>query len=152
MTFRTDIPTESVTGHAPTEEELCTLREWFTHYDACAARGETAKLAELAHFPLNLVTDDSSGTPWCGQWSREQYLSVMGEVMGGGDDVAFEATRTPFFLGGSLAVVFTRSTMTAAGVSYQLDYADILVRTPEGWRFQTMVQSGWGEMMAQGAA
>lgn len=150
MTFRTDFPTETVTGYTPTEEELRTLAEWFTRYDTCGAKGEIEKLAELAYFPLNLVTDDSSGNPWCGQWDRERYLAVMGEVMGsGGTDVTFESTRTPFFLSGSLALVFSRSTMTAAGTTYQLDYADILVRTADGWRFQTMLQSGWGDMLTQ---
>lgn len=148
MTFRDDIPTASVTGYAPSEEELRTLAEWFSHYDRCGAAGEVEKLADLAAFPLNLVTDDSTGTPWCGQWSREEYLETMGAVMGGdGDDVSFDSVRTPFFLSGSLAIVFSRSTMTSAGVSHELNYADVMVRTSHGWRFQTMTQSGWGDML-----
>ena len=149
MTFRTDFPTETITGYTPTEEDLRTLGEWFACYDTGAAKGEIEKLAELAYFPLNLVTDDSSGSPWCGQWDRERYLAVMGEALNGGPDVTFESERTPFLFSGSLALVFSRSTLTAAGVTYQLDYADILVRTADGWRFQTMIQSGWGDMLTQ---
>ncbi|MBB1261033.1 nuclear transport factor 2 family protein [Streptomyces alkaliterrae] len=153
------MPTESVTGYRPTEEDLCSLAEWFEHYDNSSAAGDVPRTADLAVFPLNLVTDDSTGRAWCGQWDREQYLTTMGAVMGGdeSDDESaegtrFDSTRTPFFLSPSLAVVFSRSTMTVGGRTHQLDYADVLVRADGQWRFQTMLQPGWGDMLKGGDA
>ncbi|MBB1245435.1 nuclear transport factor 2 family protein [Streptomyces durbertensis] len=139
---------------------MCSLAEWFAHYDNSSAAGDVPRTADLAVFPLNLVTDDSTGRAWCGQWDRGQYLTTMGGVMGGdgSDDTPaeggtrFDSVRTPFFLSPTLAVVFSRSTMTAGGRTHQLDYADILVRTDEGWRFQTMLQPGWGDMLTGGDA
>lgn len=169
--FRDDVPTESITGYSPTEEDLRGLAEWFEHYDSASAGfdapptpqtqatgktrpGEqTERMAALAAFPLNVLTDDSTGTPWHGQWDREEYVRTMRQVMGGQTDgeVGFESVRTPFFLSDTLAVVFSRSTMTVDGHSHQLDYADVLVREKDGWRFQTMIQPGWGDMLRQQA-
>lgn len=172
--FRDDVPTETITGYSPTEEDLCGLAEWFERYDSASTGSETLRppqtqatgttrpdeqtehteqMAALAAFPLNVLTDDSTGTPWYGQWDREEYVRTMRQVRGDetGGEVSFESVRTPFFLSGTLAVVFSRSTMTVDGHSHQLDYADVLVREKDGWRFQTMLQPGWGDMLRQQA-
>lgn len=134
------------TGYTPTAEELASIQEWFAAYDAHSAKREVERMADLAVFPLNLVSDDSAGNGASAQWDRAQFIETMGQVMGGGsDDITFESTRTPVFLSPAMVVVFTDSTMTMDGQTQQLRYADILIRRDGKWAFQTMHQGGWGD-------
>lgn len=134
------------TGYTPTTEELASIQDWFAAYDAHSAKREVERMADLAVFPLNLVSDDSAGNGASAQWDRRQFIETMSEVMGdGSDDIAFESTRTPVFLSPAMAVVFTDSTMTMDGRTQQLRYADVLIRRDGQWAFQTMLQSGWGD-------
>ena len=114
------------------------ILDWFAEYDARAARGDIAGLADLAVFPLNVVTDIPGGTATARTWDRAEFIAVMTEVVGGGAEL--KSTRTPHLLGDNLAVVFT----DAEFGDLRMRYADILVRTPDGWAFQTMVQLGHG--------
>ncbi|OII60169.1 hypothetical protein BJP40_11355 [Streptomyces sp. CC53] len=140
MTFLPD------TGYTPTPEDRAGLDAWFAEYDAASARREIARMADMAVFPLNLVSDDSAGNGRSAQWDREQFVATMTHVMGeGGEEITFESTRTPVFLSPSMAVVFTDSVMTAGSTTRQLRYADVLVRRDGVWAFQTMIQSGWGD-------
>ncbi|MFF3398986.1 nuclear transport factor 2 family protein [Streptomyces sp. NPDC002659] len=134
------------TGYTPTDEELASIQDWFAAYDAHSAKREVERMADLAVFPLNLVSDDSAGNGASAQWDRRQFVETMSQVMGdGSDDIAFESTRTPVFLSPAMAVVFTDSTMTMDGRTQQLRYADVLIRRDGAWAFQTMLQSGWGD-------
>ncbi|MGV4889334.1 nuclear transport factor 2 family protein [Streptomyces viridosporus] len=140
MTFLPD------TGYTPTPEDRASLDAWFAEYDAASGRRDVERMADMAVFPLNLVSDDSAGDGRSAQWDRERFVTTMTRVMGEGDqDITFESTRTPVFLSPSMAVVFTDSTMTADGHSQRLRYADILVRREGKWAFQTMIQGGWGD-------
>ncbi|MER5464564.1 DUF4440 domain-containing protein [Streptomyces sp. NPDC002668] len=140
MTFLPD------TGYTATPAELASIEAWFAAYDAHSAKREIERMADLAVFPLNLVSDDSAGDGASAQWDRQQFIETMSQVMGdGSDDITFESTRTPVFLSPAMAVVFTDSTMTVAGQTQQLRYADILIRRDGKWAFQTMLQSGWGD-------
>ncbi|URM89926.1 nuclear transport factor 2 family protein [Streptomyces sp. MRC013] len=133
------------TGYVPTAEDRAGLDAWFAEYDARSARRDVEGMADMAVFPLNLVTDDTAGEGRSAQWDRDRFVAVMTGVMGGGDgDVAFESTRTPVFLSPSMAVVFSDSTVTAGGEKRQLRYADVLIRRGGAWAFQTMMQGGWG--------
>ncbi|MFG3307161.1 nuclear transport factor 2 family protein [Streptomyces wuyuanensis] len=134
------------TGYVPTADELASIEAWFTDYDAAAARRDIERMADLAVFPLNLVSDDSAGSGASAQWDRERFVGTMTQVMGdGSEDISFESVRTPVFLGPAMAVVFTDSTMTADGATQQLRYADVLIKRDGRWAFQTMLQSGWGD-------
>ncbi|MFF9671616.1 nuclear transport factor 2 family protein [Streptomyces eurythermus] len=140
MTFLPD------TGYTPTAEDRASLDAWFAEYDAASGRRDVRRMADMAVFPLNLVSDDSAGDARSAQWDRDRFLATMTHVMGDGDqDITFESTRTPVFLSSSMAVVFTDSTMTAGGHSQRLRYADILLKRDGRWAFQTMIQSGWGD-------
>ncbi|CAL9510886.1 nuclear transport factor 2 family protein [Streptomyces sp. enrichment culture] len=134
------------TGYVPTAEDRASLDAWFAEYDARSARRDVAGMADMAVFPLNLVSDDEAGDGRSAQWDRERFVGVMTGVMGeGSEDITFESTRTPVFLSPSLAVVFTDSTMTAGEEKRELRYADILIRRGGTWAFQTMIQGGWGD-------
>ncbi|MEU8916444.1 nuclear transport factor 2 family protein [Streptomyces nigrescens] len=140
MTFLPDA------GYVPTAEDRASLDAWFAEYDEQSAKRDVQSMADLAMFPLNLVSDDAAGNGRAAQWDREQYIATMRQVMGdGSEDITFESTRTPVFLSPVLAVVFSDSTMTTDGRSRQLRYADILVRRDGAWAFQTMIQGGWGD-------
>ncbi|MEU4567729.1 hypothetical protein [Micromonospora sp. NPDC023956] len=135
-------------GYAPDAEDLAALDAWFRRYDAYAAAGDVAGTADMALFPLNTVTDDSSGEGSARQLDREEYLRVMGGALGDPGDLTMNSTRTPYLLTPGLAVVFTEAEFTVDGRSQRVRYADVLVRTGGEWRFQTMVQGGWGDQAA----
>lgn len=134
------------TGYTSTPEDRASLAAWFADYDAASAGRDVERMADMAVFPLNLVSDDSAGDGRSAQWDRARFVATMTHVMGeGSQDITFESTRTPVFLSSSMAVVFTDSTMTADGHSQQLRYADILLKQDGKWAFQTMIQGGWGD-------
>ncbi|MET9422008.1 MULTISPECIES: DUF4440 domain-containing protein [unclassified Streptomyces] len=140
MTFLPD------TGYTPSAEELASIQEWFAAYDAHSAKRDVGRMADMAVFPLNLISDDAAGNGASAQWDRRQFVETMSHVMGdGSDDISFESVRTPVFLSPAMAVVFTDSTMTMDGRTQQLRYADILIKQDGKWAFQTMMQGGWGD-------
>ncbi|GGY26852.1 DUF4440 domain-containing protein [Streptomyces djakartensis] len=140
MTFLPD------TGYTATTEDRASLDAWFAEYDAASGKRDVERMADMAVFPLNLVSDDSAADGRSAQWDRERFVTAMTHVMGeGSEDITFESTRTPVFLSSSMAVVFTDSTMTVDGHSRQLRYADILLKRGGRWAFQTMIQEGWGD-------
>ncbi|MFE1769684.1 nuclear transport factor 2 family protein [Streptomyces sp. NPDC059008] len=140
MTFLPDA------GYVPTAEDRASLDAWFAEYDARSAQRDVARMADMAVFPLNLVSDDTAGDGRSAQWDRERFVATMTQVMGDGDeDLTFESTRTPVFLSPAMAVVFSDSVMTAQGRTQRLRYADILIRRDGAWAFQTMIQGGWGD-------
>ncbi|MFB6726162.1 nuclear transport factor 2 family protein [Kribbella sp. NPDC056345] len=121
------------------------VREWFERYDALVAAEDFEGMADLALFPLNEVTDDGKGTGSAIQIDRAAYIAQMKEVVGAGE-VRFDTTRTPHFLSDDLVFVITDGTMTyvESGQTVPSRYGDLLVKVDGDWKFQTMVQGGWG--------
>ncbi|MFC7545489.1 hypothetical protein [Plantactinospora sp. GCM10030261] len=132
-------------GYQPTSDDLAALDEWFRRYDGYAAAGDVSATADLAMFPLNTVTDNAAGEGSAQQLTRDEYLRQMAAVLGGSADLQMESRRTPHFLTASLAVVFTDAEFTIDGQRQRVRYADVLVKTGGQWRFQTMIQGGWGD-------
>ncbi|MEU8136467.1 nuclear transport factor 2 family protein [Streptodolium elevatio] len=131
--------------YQPTAEETQAIEAWFAEFDALAERGSIEGLADLAVFPMNLATDVPGGHAAVRQWTREEYIETMREAIGGGTaGLDLKSTRTPRFLSANLVVVETEATMTVDGQPQSMHYVDLLVRTEDGWAFQTMVQGGWG--------
>ncbi|MFF5859731.1 nuclear transport factor 2 family protein [Streptomyces sp. NPDC012751] len=142
MTFPAD------TGYTPTPEDRASLDAWFAEYDTASGKRDVERMADLAVFPLNLVSDDSAGDGRSAQWDRERFIATMTRVMGEGEqDITFASTRTPVFLSPSMAVVLTDSDMTLEGRTQRLRYADVLIKRDGKWAFQTMIQSGWGDTL-----
>ncbi|MEU5978281.1 nuclear transport factor 2 family protein [Streptomyces sp. NPDC047315] len=136
-------------GYTPTADELASIDAWFAKYDAAAARRDIDKMADVAVFPLNLVSDNAAGEGASAQWDRRQFVETMTHVMGeGSDDITFDSVRTPVFLSSAMVIVFTDSTMTAGDVTQQLRYADVLIKQNGKWVFQTMLQGGWGDNLS----
>ncbi|MGB4861522.1 MAG: hypothetical protein WBO97_03595, partial [Tepidiformaceae bacterium] len=65
----------------------------------------------------------------------------------GAGEVTMESKRQPVFLSRALCFVITDTTITADGQTNSMRYGDLLIRTPSGWRFQTMVAGGWSAQM-----
>ncbi|WP_432948627.1 nuclear transport factor 2 family protein [Kribbella sp. CA-253562] len=131
-------------GYVPTEDDVASVLAWFDKYDALAAARDYEAMADVAVFPLNEVTDDGKGNASAAQTDRAAYVAQMAQVMGGADDVKLETTRTPHFLSDSLVFVISDGTMTYQGQSTPIRYGDLLLKTGGEWKFQTMVQGGWG--------
>ena len=51
--------------------------------------------------------------------------------------------------GADLAVVVTDSTVTADGQTRHMRYVDVMAKTGGEWRFKSMIQAGWGDMLTQ---
>ncbi|MGH3788640.1 MAG: nuclear transport factor 2 family protein [Pseudonocardiaceae bacterium] len=133
---------------SPSAEDTASVTAWFARYDRLVADGDVEAMADMAVFPLNVVSDSPGGDGAAVQWSREQFVHMMSEVLAGSGDVKLDSQRTPYFLTGSLVLVITDATMTATGAPQQaLRYADLLIRRDGGWAFQTMVQGGWGDAL-----
>ncbi|MFB7259068.1 nuclear transport factor 2 family protein [Streptomyces nojiriensis] len=134
------------TGYVPTAEDQASLDAWFAEYDSHCTACRVENMADMAAFPLNLVSDDSRGDGRSAQWDRQHFVETMKQVMGdGGQDASFTSTRTPVFLSAAMAVVFTDCTMTVDGEARRMHYADVLIRNNGTWAFQTMIQGGWGD-------
>ncbi|WP_433018587.1 nuclear transport factor 2 family protein [Kribbella sp. CA-294648] len=132
------------TGFVPSEAEVAEVQAWFVRYDALAAAQDYEGMADQAVFPLNEVTDDGKGNASAAQYDRAAFVAQMAEVMGGSGDVTMETTRTPHFLTDSLVFVITEGTMTYGGHTQPIRYGDLLLKIDGEWKFQSMVQGGWG--------
>ncbi|MFF5258620.1 hypothetical protein ACFY4C_06725 [Actinomadura viridis] len=129
------------------EQETREVLEWFERYDALVAAADLDAMADQAAFPINEVTDDADGFGVVGPCDRDRFIAQMREVVAGSGAVQMESTRRPIFLSRALCFVVTDATITAGGESQTMRYGDLLIKTADGWRFQTMVAGGWAEQM-----
>ncbi len=121
---------------------------WFAQYDAYSKTGDVERMADMALFPIHVITDDSAGNGHAENWGRAEFVEIMSGAMAGTPpDMEMTTTRTPFFLSNSMVTVITNATVTAGGQRYDMCYADVLVKIDGEWKFQTMAQSGWGDML-----
>ena len=124
------------------------IDSWFAEYDNLSKKGDVEGMANMAMFPIHVITDDSTGNGYAESWTRDQFIRIMTEAMKGTPtDMDMKTTRTPFFLTKDLVAVITNATVTGGGQVHQMCYADILVKVNGSWKFQTMVQGGWGDML-----
>lgn len=127
-------------GFVPSPADRESVLDWFAHYDALATAKDVEGMADQAMFPLNEVSDDKAES--C---DRQRFVAQMHEQVGGSGDITMDSVRTPHFINENLVFVITDATITAGDFSQQVRYGDLLVKTPDGWKFQTMVQGGWGD-------
>lgn len=133
----------TTTGYEPTEQQRQEIDEWFARYDALVAAGDLEAMADQALFPLNEVTDDPQGYGLVSATDRERFVAQMRDAGVGTGDVEMRSTRNPIFLSAGLVFVITDAKFDSEQGTTTMRYGDLLVRTPEGWRFQTMVAGGW---------
>ncbi len=133
-------------GLAATPDLIREVLNWFARYDRHVAARDLEGMADMAAFPLNEVTDDANGHGMTGLLDRSQYLAQMAQVISG-DAVTMESRRQPIFLSAALCFVVTDASFAVDGSTHRMRYGDLLIRTAEGWKFQTMVAGGWHDSM-----
>ena len=133
----------STTGYQATPEQRQEIDDWFANYDALVAAGDLEAMADQALFPLNEVTDDPQGFGLVSVTDRERFLAQMRQAGIGAGPVEMRSTRTPIFLSAGLVFVLTDAEFGSGEDTTSMRYGDLLIRTPDGWRFQTMVAGGW---------
>lgn len=135
----------------PTARDVEGLLAWFAAYDALAAEGDVEAMADVAVFPLTVTTNDSAGECVTQQWDRATFVQAMG--MAGGEPGAprprLDNHRQPVFLNAHLAVVVTDSAVTTADQVQHMRYVDVMARRGGEWRFTSMIQAGWGDMLRE---
>lgn len=124
----------------PSPADVAGVLSWFDRYDALALARDFEGMADQAVFPINEVTDTKAEA--C---DRERFIAQMIEQLSGEDAVGMESVRTPHFLNENLAFVITDATITVGEFSQQVRYGDLLMKAGGDWKFQTMVQGGWGD-------
>ncbi|KHO17664.1 hypothetical protein [Mycolicibacterium setense] len=124
----------------PTTADVDSVNAWFARYDALVKETNVEAMADEAMFPLNEVTDGRAEAV-----DRAGFIAQMAQQLGQNTDFAMESTRTPHFINENLVFVITDATFTADGSSQRVRYGDLLVKCDGDWKFQTMVQGGWGE-------
>jgi hypothetical protein len=138
----------AATPFRPTEQQVADLLAWFAEYDALVRKGDIEGMADKALFPLTVFSNDSAGECVTQQWDRATFVQAMGQATDG-PQPEFENHREPHFLGTDIAVVVTTTVMTVGTDVQHMRYADVMAKAGGQWRFTSMVQSGWGDMMRQ---
>ncbi|MGW6128734.1 hypothetical protein ACWFNE_01780 [Cellulomonas sp. NPDC055163] len=130
-------------GYEADAQQKKEIAAWFTEYDTLVAEGDVEAMADRALFPLNEVTDDEHGHGLVSATGRDRFVAQMREEGVGAGEVEMRSVRTPFFLSPALVFVVTDAVFGSGDEATTMRYGDLLVRTAEGWRFQTMVAGGW---------
>jgi hypothetical protein len=120
---------------------------WFERYDALVAAADVEGMADQAAFPLNEATDDAEGFAVVGPCDRDRFVAQMREVVAGAEEVTMTSVRQPIFVSSALCFVVTDATVSTSEGSTTMRYGDLLIKTREGWRFQTMAAGGWAGQM-----
>jgi hypothetical protein len=133
----------SVTAaYEPTAQQRQEIDDWFAEYDALVAAGNVEAMADQAVFPINELTDNN-GFGLVSATDRERFVAQMKEMGIGAGDIEMRSTRTPIFLSPALVFVVTDAEFGSGDETTRMRYGDMLIRTPEGWRFQTMAAGGF---------
>jgi hypothetical protein len=135
----------------PDKEDVKSLTAWFEKYQSHVLKNELDEMAAMAIFPLIVVTDDSNGNCVSQSWDVATFKQVMDLAAQGVDlsTVTIENNRNPIFLSKNLAIVISDAITTIAGQPQQSRYADIMVKQDGAWKYKSMIQSGWGDMLKQ---
>ncbi|TDC60211.1 nuclear transport factor 2 family protein [Micromonospora sp. KC207] len=139
------------TQFSPTAADAESLLAWFDRYDGHVRRNDTEAMADMALFPLVVMTNDSAGECVTQEWDRATFLQAMDMSAGGSDPASmqFDNHRQPVFLNRDIAVVITDSTVTVGGDTQYMRYVDVMAKAGGEWRFKSMIQAGWGDMLKQ---
>jgi hypothetical protein len=135
----------------PTTHDTESLLAWFDQYDGHVSRNDTEAMADMALFPLVVMTNDSSGECVTQQWDRATFVQAMNMGADGSDpaSIRIENQRRPVFLNHDIAVVVTDSTVTTGGDTQHMRYVDVMAKANGEWRFKSMIQAGWGDMLKE---
>jgi hypothetical protein len=141
----------TASGFTPSEQDTQSQLEWFAQYDTHVQRNETDAMADMALFPIIVMTNDSAGDCVTQEWDRETFVQAMAMNTDGADpsDMELKNEREPVFLNSDLAIVVTNATVTTNGEQQHMRYVDIMAKKDGQWRFKSMIQAGWGDMLKE---
>lgn len=132
----------------PRQQDIDSLLTWFENYDHLVANNDASAMIKEAHLPITVITDDSKGDCVVQQWNEDAFrASIEGNAMSA--DTTIKNQRQPIFLSPNLAVVITESTVGMGAETQYMRYADILVKEDGAWKFKSMIQAGWGDMLKE---
>lgn len=138
----------TVKNEAKDRKEIqAVLREMET----AGMKGDLDAVVALVDFPVLMVTDDSKGRALAESWDREKWIEVMKPFYKPMPDMKVKHQPTIFLLSDSLATVGDVATMTMGKKKITTRNSLLLVRVDGRWRVKSMVEGGWGDMMAEGA-
>lgn len=115
--------------------------------------GDVQAVAELHDFPVHMSTDDSKGEFKGEEWSRDQFVEMMGEMVSKTPrDITFKHKLTPHFLSDTLAVVVDEPTMMKGNTKLgTFKSVAVVVKKDGRWLFKEGLEAGWGDMANQQA-
>ncbi|HEX6416111.1 MAG TPA: hypothetical protein VFZ62_01160 [Candidatus Saccharimonadales bacterium] len=138
----------SSTFFVPNTSDIESLMAWFKNYDALAANNNVDAMIKEAHLPITVITDDSNGECVTQQWDESAFrASIEGNTSN--PNTKIKNDRRPFFLSRNLAVVITEATVTNGEDVQYMRYVDVLVKSNGEWKFKSMMQAGWGDMLKE---
>lgn len=135
----------------PSEEDQNDLLSWFALYESHVLKNDLNSMASMAVFPLVVITDDSNGNCVSQAWDIDTFKQAMDMTAQGIDlsTVTIKNHRMPTFLNENLAIVVTDAITTVAGKAQQARYADVMVKVDGKWKYKSMIQSSWGDMLKE---
>jgi uncharacterized protein (TIGR02246 family) len=139
-----------VKNEAADRKEILAL---FKAMDEAGKKGDLEAAAALVDFPVLMITDDSKGQAHGESWEREQWTKVM-EPFYAKPMTDMKVTHKPTIVvvSDSLASVTDAWTMTMGKQKMAGKSATLLIRRDGTWRVKSMMEGGWGDAMAEGAA
>lgn len=130
------------------------LHQLFAKMEQAGQKADLDAAAALIDFPVLMLTDNKAGDAVGEPWSEEQWRKVMAPMYASPPPKDMRMTNAPkiFFLSDTLASVDNVWTM-AMGKKKTTGRSSMLVMRKGGeWKIKAMVESGWGDMPAPGAA
>jgi len=129
-----------------TKEDKQGIEALFKAADEAWKKGDMKALTPLYDFPIYMGTDTASGVYQGGEWSQEQFVTIIGEMLKTQPkDVTFSEKYTPHFLSDSLAVVIVDTTATQGGKSLGAYKSAVIAIKKDGqWRFKSGLEAGHG--------
>lgn len=134
----------------PNEQQQKEINEWFAAFDHLSEKFDIEGMANFGKFPMYVISDDSKGNGVTRVWNRADYIKAMKQAMKDTpQDIEYDTVRIPMMISPNLAVVLTEWKIKGKNSesSQTLKYVDFLLKENQQWKFQTMIQGGWGDFL-----
>ena len=141
-------PSRKPTDEKKTKKEV---EEFFKQGDLAESKHDEAAMLAMNDFPLYMATDDSAGMPSGSMVTKEQYLAMMSGMAGMPKDLKTTHKRTLSVISDSLVNVVDDFTMTEGKIKANGRNMALVVKIDGNWKWKSMVEAGWGHMMANEA-
>ncbi len=136
--------TRKPTNEKQTKKEI---EELYKRADAAEAANDKAARHAMIDFPVFMVTDDKSGMPSGELMTQANYDAVMSHPGEMPKDMKMAHKLNITVMSDSLATVVDDFTMTMGKNKMPGRNTSVVVKTGGMWKWKSMVEAGWGEMM-----